>query len=125
MTFEPTSFNLFQTRCEQDYISDRNTIDAIMRKLPKVDLFSLFPSLEKLENKVKLGKNKSALLDALGLDANTDRLTLEECAKMTKNKMPAYARTGHPADERLDTICGCLSLLSYSHGVTLKKNNLI
>ena len=125
MTFKPTSFNLFQSRCEQDYISDRSTIAAIMRKLPKLDLFTLFPSLEKLENKGNSGKYRSSLLNALNLDENTERLTLAECVRLTKNKMPAYARGGDFTDGRLDTICGCLSMLSYSHGVSLRKNKLL
>lgn len=125
MTFEHTTFENFQLQHEQDYIIGPSTIAAIMRELPKLELFGLFPALEKLDKKGRPGKTQSTLLDALGLDGNTDSLTLADCVRLTKDKMPAYARAGCAPDNRLDAICGCLSLLSYSYGVSLKKKNLI
>lgn len=117
MTFEE-----FQNNQEQKYIKDRDTIAGIMNELSKAEILGLLPSIER---RYKCGSNWGrTLLDTLYDFADDDAaLTLGECAMQTKAVYPDYARNKRiPA---LDTICGCLSMLSLDYGVYLKKNHLI
>lgn len=121
--------NEFTTKNNSSIIRDRDTIDAIMKELPKIDVVPLIRSVEK---RYKLAKEWKAsdktdwvatLNYALGLPDDAQSRTLGYVARQTKKRYPDYIDSTQKS--KLFDLCNCLTLLSFDYAARFYKNKVI